>query len=210
MKTLIEVLVNWPKSYITGADLKILIDKSYDACHSQVKRLSQEGLLIKIKNDLYLIKQSLRNDIPDKFELAELIWGPSYISFESALSHHGWIPEAVYTTSSACTKKGKNIATPIGLFSYEHIPTDAFSIGIHHQNDNNVCFLIATPWKAISDLIYARKKKWPNCRALCDDLRIESESISVSDKELLLYLSQVYPSVRTRTILRQFYEELCH
>jgi predicted transcriptional regulator of viral defense system len=209
IKTLIEVLVNWPKSYITGTDLKILIDKSYDACHSLVKRLSKEGTLVKIKNDLYLIKQSLRNELPDKFELAELIWGPSYISFESALSHHGWIPEAVYTTSSACTKKGKNVETSIGLFSYEHIPTDAFSVGLHHHAETSVSFLIADPWKAIGDTIYARRKKWPDIGALCEDLRIEWEVLQTSDTKLLMYLAQDYPSVRTRTILSQFYEELC-
>jgi hypothetical protein len=209
-KNLIEQLVNWPKSYITGTDLIILIDKSYDACHSLVKRLTKEGTLVKIKNDLYLIKQSLRNELPDKFELAELIWGPSYVSFESALSHHEWIPEAVYTTSSACTKKGKNIETTIGLFSYEHIPVDAFCIGLHHHTDGKVTFLIAEPWKAIGDTIYARRKKWPEIAALCEDLRIEEEVIQASDTKLLLYLSQVYPSVRTRALLKRFYEELCH
>lgn len=208
-KNLIEVLVKWPKSYITGADLKVLINNSYDACHSLVKRLASEGILVKIKNDLYVIKQSLRNDLPEKFELAALIWGPSYISFESALSYHGWIPEAVYTTSSACTKKGKNSETPLGLFSYEHIPADAFAAGLHHYVDDKISFLIAEPWKAIGDTIYTRRKKWSAIAGLCDDLRIEFETLQTSDTRLLHYLAEVYPSVRTRAILRQFYEELC-
>jgi predicted transcriptional regulator of viral defense system len=209
-KDLIETLVKWPKSYITGVDLKIIINKSYDAYHSLVKRLTKEGTLVKIKNELYLIKQSLRNDLPDTFELAELIWGPSYISFESALSHHGWIPEAVYTTTSACTKKGKTVETAIGFFSYEHIPTDAFSIGLHHYTHDNARFFIADPWKAIGDIIYARRKKWADVGALCEDLRIEGETIQESNMELLQYLSQNYPSLRTRESLAKFYEELCH
>jgi hypothetical protein len=207
-KNLIETLVKWPKTFITGADLKVILDKSYDSRHSIIKRITKEGLLIKIRNDLYIIKPTLKNDLPDKFELAQLIWGPSYISFESALSYHRWIPEAVYTITSACSKKGRNIDTPIGIFSYEHIPIDIFSIGLHHHNKDNVSYLIAHPWKAIADLIYARKKTWSSLSALSGDLRIELEDLHNSDKELLEFLSKSYPSSRTRKILHQFFEEL--
>lgn len=209
-KNLIEILVQWPKSFMTGADLKIIIDNSYDSRHSLIKRMTKEGTLQKIRNDLYLIKQSLRKDLPDKFEIAQIIWGPSYISFESALNYHGWIPEAVFTTASACVKKGRRIETAIGLFSYEHVPMDAFAIGLHHQVENSISYLIAEPWKAVADLIYARRKTWGNISALCGDLRIEEEDLLASDGKLLLYLSQTYPSVRTRKILHQFYEELWH
>lgn len=209
-KNLIETLIKWPKAFITGADLKVILDKSYDSRHSIIKRITKEGFLKKIRNDLYIIKPTLKHDLPDKFELAQLIWGPAYISFESALSYHGWIPEAVYTTSSACSKKGKTIDTPIGIFSYEHIPIDVFPIGLHHQNEENVSYLIAQPWKAIADLIYARKKSWSHISALCGDLRIELDDLYKSDKKLLQYLSETYPSSRTRKSLHQFYEELCH
>src|SRR5205809_155490 len=109
--TLLETLVQWPKCFITGTDLAVIFDKSYDSRHAIIKRLVQAKILIKLQNDLYLIKESLRKTLLDSFELAQLIWGPSYISFESALGYHGWIPEAVYTITSACSKKGKTVST---------------------------------------------------------------------------------------------------
>ena len=51
---------------------------------------------------------------------------PSYISFESALSYRGLIPEAVYTTTSACLKRARRFASKVGLFSFTPIPARAF------------------------------------------------------------------------------------
>lgn len=207
----IEALAQWPKNFITGTDLFVVLDKSYDSRHAIIKRLVQATLLVKIKNDLYLIKGTLRKTLPDSFELAQMIWGPSYISFESALSFHGWIPEAVYTTTSACSKNGKVISTPIGVFSYNHVPAEAFAMGIyHHQNSDPeaTTFLIAEPWKAIADYIYSHKKVWPTLQDLTQDLRIEKEKLYASDLDLLKYLSEQYPSPRTQKALEQFYKEI--
>lgn len=207
-KDLLEKLIKWPKNYITGTDLSIVLDKSYDSRHAIIRRANEEGTLIRLRNDVYLITQSLRQQLPNTFELAQLIWGPSYISFESALSHHGWIPEAVHVISSACSKKGKTVTTPIGVFSYEHIPVDAFAMGLHHDQNESVSFMIAQPWKAVSDLIYTRRKSWKNLTQFSEDLRVEWDTLNNSNLELLLYLSKNYPSSRTCKILNQFYGEL--
>jgi hypothetical protein len=202
-KAFVETLVKWPKCFLTGTDLTILLDKTYNSRHAVLKRFAKEGLLTKLQNDLYLITPSLRHDLPNAFELAQFLWGPSYISFESALSYWGWIPEAVLVTSSACAKRGKTVTTAIGMFSFEHIPIDAFSIGIHHQN-NEASFLIAHPWKAISDMIYTRRKTWQSLDALQADLRLDEEKLEQSDTILLQHLQSHYPSPRTRKILRNF------
>lgn len=208
-KIFIETLIHWPKSYITGTDLEVLLDKTYDARHSIIKRAAKSGNLIKLQNDLYLIKSSLRKELPNSFELAQLIWGPSYISFESALSYHGWIPEAVRMIASACTKKGKQVLTPIAVFSFERIPSDGFAMGLHHKKEDG-SYLIAEPWKAIADLVYARRKQWDTLRDLMEDLRLEEEQLKSSDKNLLNYLAMHYPSPRTRKILTKLYKEaLC-
>lgn len=161
-----------------------------------------------MRNDVYLITQAFRQKLPDTFELAQLIWGPSYVSFESALSYYGWIPEAVYVISSACSKKGKSVTTPIGIFSFEHIPIDAFSMGLHYVQEDSGCYLIAQPWKAVADMIYSRYKTWENLTQFSEDLRIERETLTSSNIELLRYLSENYSSLRTRKILNQFYMEL--
>lgn len=205
---LFEKLIDWPKCFITGVDLAAILDKSYDSRHAIIKRAVKNDFLIRIQNDLYLISKPIKKELPNAFEIAQLIWGPSYISFESALSFHGWIPETAYTTTSACCKKGKTVTTPIGTFDFKHVPIDAFPMGLHFQQEENASFMIAQPWKAVADIIYSNKIRWPDVTALSSDLRIEWEVLTTSDLSLLKYLAENYPSPRTKQTLGQYYQEL--
>lgn len=100
----LEILLNWPKSYISGIDLHYILDKTADSRQAIIKRAVRKGYLIPIRRDLYLIKNT--KGVPlNSFEIAPIIYGPSYVSFESALSYHGWIPEAVRTTTCASVKR---------------------------------------------------------------------------------------------------------
>lgn len=85
----------------------------------------QKGVLVKIRRGLYTINLPFKEP-PDTFELAEIIYGPSYISMESALSYHGWIPEAVYTITSATTRRKKLFKTPLGVFAFFNFPVNNF------------------------------------------------------------------------------------
>ena len=70
---------------------------------AKIARLVKNGNLIPIIKGLYETDQFT----PGHY-LAELIYGPSYLSFEYSLSWHGLIPEAVYVyTSATCGKKKK-------------------------------------------------------------------------------------------------------
>jgi hypothetical protein len=201
-KKLLKALQHWPKPFISGLDLNVLLNKSDDSKQAIIKRAVDEKFLIRVKNDLYLIQHLIEKNPIDAFEIASLIYGPSYVSFESALNFHGWIPEAVKTTTSACSKRSKTFETPIGIFKYEHIPIDIFHIGISEIHKNNIVILMADPWKAVSDYIYVRKKNWSNLKSLLEDLRIEPDYIFNSDKLLLQVLSEKYPNLRTRKILK--------
>ncbi len=196
-----DVLLTWPKPYISGVDLCCILDKSSDSRHAIIKRAIQNGEVTPIRRDLYLIKNS-KIPLVNAFEIAPVIYGPSYVSFESALSYHGWIPEAVRTTTCASVKRTKEFKTPIGIFSYEHIPIKAFSLGVgQHQQEDSTLF-IAAPIKALADMIYARKRTWAKIEDLLDDLRIEPESFENSDKELLADLIENYPSSRVQKALQ--------
>lgn len=201
-KTLLEALIHWPKPFLTGIDLQVLLDNTEDARKAIIKRAGKEGYLLRLKQNLYVIQKLPQKTMPDSFELAQFIYGPSYISFESALSYHRWIPEAVHIITSACAKKSSRFETPLGMFSFEKIPISAFSIGIHSQEEGNVRYLIATPWKAIADMIYCRKKNWADIKDLADDLRIEWETLQNSDCKILEFLAENYPHKRTQKVLQ--------
>ena len=206
-KKMLQLILSWPKPYISGTDFSVSLDKSANARHALIKRALGEYLL-PIKRDLYLISSRYAYQKVDLFEIAPLIYGPSYISFESALSFHGWIPEAVITTTCACVKRSRKFKNYVGLFSYERIPLKAFHIGVGQHRKNNEVLFIAEPWKALADYLYVRKRVWPNSKALSEDLRIEMDDLQNSDKELLSNLSQVYPSARVRKALSLLFKDL--
>jgi predicted transcriptional regulator of viral defense system len=196
----LEILLTWPKPYISGIDLRHILDKSADSRQSIIKRAIGKGYLIPIRRDLYLIKNAKRG-LLNYFEIALIIYGPSYVSLESALSHHGWIPEAVRTTTCATVKRTKEFETPLGIFSYEHIPIEAFSFGVEQHQQGALTLFIAAPVKAIADIIYVRKRTWDSMSDLCEDLRIEIESFQSSDRKLLIELIENYPSARVKKTL---------
>src|ERR1700733_10924754 len=98
-KNIRDLLADWPRSFIRDVDIAELLNKTDNARYSIVKRALKAGLLIQVRKGLYLIASKIKQILPDEFELALLIYQPSVISLESALSYHGWIPEAVYTTT---------------------------------------------------------------------------------------------------------------
>ena len=196
----LKILLNWPKSYITGVDLHYILNKSSDSRHAMIKRAVQEGYLLPIRRDLYSIKNS-KKALLNSFEIAAIIYGPSYVSFESALSYHGWIPEAVRTTTCASVKRSKEFETPIGIFSYEHIPVKAFSLGVGQHLQDTLTLFIASPVKALADIIYARKRTWDSIDDLAEDLRIELDIFRNNDRKMLIEIIENYPSFRVKNAL---------
>ncbi len=198
-----KTLEKWPKPFIQSYVLQHLMQKEGAAYHSAVKRALKKGLLFRIRRGLYQIEDRLVN----LFELAQELHGPSFISFESALSHHGWIPEAVYTTTSTCMKRSLEIPTPFGLFSYSAVPTDHFYLGVE-RHENDAIFLIASPWRAIADLVHTQKRSWKSLKDLCDDMRIEPEDIWNSNMSTLEELATNYPNNRVKSILSHILKNL--
>jgi predicted transcriptional regulator of viral defense system len=201
-------LINWPKYYISGYDLDVLISGTLDSKKAIIKRTVHEGYLQRVKRDLYLIARIKNKPSIELFELAQLLYGPSYISYESALSEHGWIPERVDTICCATSKKSLSHVTMLGTFSFEKIPASIFSVGITQIKNEAASYLIADPWKAIADTIYHRKKTWKSIHDLSGDLRIEFDSFKKSNVELLQTLSMKYPHALTRNTLKIFYKNL--
>ena len=192
-----ETLLNWPRPYISGVDLHHILNKSSDSRQGIIKRAMKCGYLIPLRRDLYLIKNSIKQ-LPDTFEIATILYGPSYISFESALSFHGWIPEAVRTTTCASVKRAKEFNTPIGVFSYEHIPPKVFSFEVLQYEQDGLTSFIASPLKALADFMHSRQWVWETLDDLCEDLRIEPEAIQNSDKQQLRELIENYPSSKVK------------
>src|SRR5690242_1644963 len=120
-----KALQTAPRPYLTYAELTSLLRGTPDSRYSKVKRMLAQGKLLHIRRGLYcLTNEEGYLKKPHPYELAQYIYGPSYISLESALSYHQLIPEAVYTTTSAAGKRSNEFETPIGIFSFKQLPLE--------------------------------------------------------------------------------------
>src|SRR5262245_43799092 len=90
----------------TEADLSLALKgKTPAAIHSGVSRSLKAGDLIQLKRSVYAFGERLRRGRLSHFKIANQLYQPSYVSFESALFNYGLIPEAVYVTTSACPRR---------------------------------------------------------------------------------------------------------
>ena len=203
-----DLLGQWPENVIQDIDLATMLQKTDNARYSLIKRVLKSGELVRLKRGLYLITEKTKQSLPDEFVIALQLYSPSFVSFESALSYYGWIPEAVYTITCATTKRAKQFDTPLGVFSYKRVAEKQFYTAVNRIEKNGGVFLIASPWRAIADLIYTKRKTWKSIAELKADLRIEKETLINSNKKNLEELLKQYPSSWVRKILKKFSDEL--
>ena len=157
----------------------------------KVVELEQKGFIIRVKRDLYVVTQKVHNQEISSELVANHLYGPSYVSLESALAYHGLIPERVYSILSVCMKQYKQYDTQLGRFEYVKIPESYFPIGIHQEIVNNAySFLIATPEKALCDKIVTSKNlKIQSVKALREyleeDLRLDMSALTSFDIDIV-------------------------
>ena len=162
----------------------------YSAVLAKIAALVDEGSLVRIKRGLYCLSPKISGRDLDSRVVANALYGPSYVSFETALSMYGLIPERVTATMSACVKRAKRFATPIGEFSYRTVPSDWFSIGVRTVDNGEGGFLVASPEKALGDLLLSRSNlrisSPDSLRAfLEDDMRFDFDVFGSPDKTIL-------------------------
>jgi hypothetical protein len=140
---------------------------------------------------LYVVAPKVHNQEISTELVANHLYGPSYISLESALAYYGLIPERVFTMRSVTTKLHKHYDTPLGHFEYLKVPVPYYPIGVRQEIiGNSYAFLIASPEKALCDKIVTT----PNLRIqsvkamreyLEDDLRIDFSAVENIDLEII-------------------------
>lgn len=153
-------------------DYLFLMDclSSYKQPRDKLTKLLKANQLIRVKKSIYIFGKEYRQRPYSLEVLANLIYGPSYVSFEYALSYYNLIPEKVVRVTSACYKKNKDFSTPVGEFIYYYVAPNKYTAGITWKSiDENTHFLIATKEKALADYI-ARLKSFQNKEDLLDYL----------------------------------------
>lgn len=123
---------------------------------SQLSRWVSTGKLLQLRRRIYGVPETRRRREPHSFETANLLVRPSYVSLEAALSFHGLIPEAVFTTTSVTRARPALFRTPLGDFDYRHVSQGHFWGYQNTEVAPGVSALVARPEKALLDLVYLR------------------------------------------------------
>ena len=126
-----------------------------------IGRWEKSGKLIKAKRGVYLLAKSYRRIELWEPYLASVLKRPSYLSLEKALEFHGCIPEGVPVYTSVTTKRQAAFSSPVGAFSYRHIDPSLFW-GYNGHTLRDQTALIASPEKALLDLVYLYRRKIPH------------------------------------------------
>jgi hypothetical protein len=183
-------------AYIETQNLKPLLS-GYTNPDDFISRLVKSGELIRLKKGFFLIAEKVDDSLIPYEQIANLLYGPSYVSFEWALSYYKMIPEGVYVVTSVSLTKSKTYSTAIGTFEYSHLSHYRYSIGIDQKENAAGRFLIATPEKALADLIHLKSKKLEG-KDLLEDLiearRMDEDQLKSLDKKHLLEIAENYRS----------------
>ena len=191
-------------------DYQTLLDvlKDYSRPRDKITDLIRKGVIIRVKKGLYVIGDRFRSRPYSRELLANLVYGPSYISLEYALQYYGMIPERVEAVTSVTTGRSRRFMTPLGLFIYRNIPISAFHIGMTRiEYDETTAFLMATPEKALCDKI--RNDQKAGLRSLKDmrhylieGLRIDESSLANLNPGHIDEIAKNYKSGKLRLLYK--------
>jgi phage terminase large subunit-like protein len=184
-----------------GLLLEMLSD--YAKPRNRITRLIEEGEIVRIRRGLYIFGKHWRRGPIHRELLANLIYGPSYVSTYSALAFYGKIPERVESVTSTCMKRSKSFETPLGLFAYTSLSKTKYATGVDRLEltPGQFC-LIASPEKALADLVAPiRDISTPEEMDiyLREDLRLDS--VEALNQTRLHEIAKVYGNQRVDLLL---------
>jgi predicted transcriptional regulator of viral defense system len=157
-------------------------EKNYNLKNSTINtyisRFLKNKEIISLKRGVYVTTDFYnkhKGDTSYLFYLANILRKPSYVSSWTALQHYNLATEIIHTTTSVTTKVTRDYKTKIGTFSYQSVKENLFSDFSLVKGDFE--FFIATPAKALFDLLYFKTRqfrgvKFKNINLLIEELRI--------------------------------------
>jgi len=189
-----------------------LLDGSNERRYGLINRAMKANDLVRVKRGIYVLADKYRNKQVHPFALAQQLMPGSYVSAESALSYHGWIPEAVQSVLSI-TAKGKSVNYEhkmLGKFEFQRMTTITgyFLHSVTRHVLQEQVALVAEPLRALLDLMYLRKMQWQGLEYLLNSLRIDETAIrSVSSVDIRNLLN-VYKGKREKEFIKELLSSL--
>lgn len=184
-----------------------LVEGSDQRRYNLVNRALKAGELIRLRRGLYVLADRYRRTPVHPFALAQRIEPGSYVSLESALAWHGWVPEAVHTITSVLPgrKRKEYRHDRFGLFTYcpLAIRPGAFLEQVERIQADGQTFLLAAPLRALMDLVCLKKIEWQGMNWIEHGLRIDREVWHEVTGADLRTLKSVYRHQRVQRFLNE-------
>lgn len=204
MQTLTEQLLQagWAGRVLSHAQLARLLPGTPQRRYNLVNRALQHGELLPLRRGLYLLapQKQASNSAPHPFVLAQALQSGSYISFETALSFHGWIPEGVAVTLSVLPGRRQLALDLTTLGQYRFYPLalhpGQFLQAVDRHTFAGQTALVAQPLRALCDIVCLRKLAPDSIMALAQSMRIDADLLPPTPAPTWQALQQVYAHQR--------------
>jgi hypothetical protein len=138
----------------------------------QISGWVSAGKLWQLRRGLYTLSPPYRQSAPHPFLVANRLVSGSCVSLQAALGHYGMIPEHVAAVTSVTTGRPGRWLTPLGAFIYRHIAPDLFTGIARLPAGGGRQAAIATPGKALLDLVYLERAS--DVTAYLESLRLQN------------------------------------
>lgn len=146
----------------------------------QLVRWVKSRCLLKLRRGVYVLGKPYRKIEPHPFLIANRLQRGSYVSFQSVLSYYDLIPEHVPVVTSATTGRPETVKTPMGAFIFRHLKASMFCAFKQVKVADRQQAIIATPEKALVDLLYATAGS--DSDGYIEELRLQNtENISADE-----------------------------
>ena len=187
-----EKLLKTQSPYLTSDYLQALYG-DLQMPKNKIAGLVKKGDLIPVRRGLYLHGKNYER-LYSKVVLSGMIYGPSAISFEYALSHYGLIPERVEVITCLCFKRDKKFETPVGNFHYKYISKDLYPEGLEFFQTELGNYFMASAEKALCDMAYFQTITSVKSAEvyLFESMRVDRDEIKKLSLEKLLLLERCY------------------
>ncbi len=163
---------------------------TYKAPGGRIALLERKGELLRLRRDLYLCRPP-KGKVYYPELIANHLYGPSYVSFETVLSWQGFIPERVYTVRSACLGRSREFRNETGCYTYTSISGAYFPIGVTTgRTPEGYGYRVARPEKALCDkMISTPRLRLQSLRALQryleEDLRFDLDRLPELQSDII-------------------------
>ena len=158
----------------------------------KISDLIGRGVLLPLKKGMYVLGPDWRRQPLCLPLIANNLYGPSCVSLEYALAWHGLIPEGVLGVTSVTSRRAKAYETPVGMYSYQHIPAPLVYVGARMEaaSEGVSSYLIAGPTKSLCDkVLLTRNLRLSSAAAmeqfLEEDLRVDRAALATPELEVV-------------------------